>query len=188
MLLFSLLDDVVLEALNGMFMSNSATHAYTSNAFAAVGMPIFYSGAEFQLQKMLGRELVEGLIKQQVTLYRVDLNATESNFYGESKQKNFKPPVVVVGRVQITDRDAVLEGGIRKLTKGDMVLHVYDDFLLEAGIEISVGDFVKYRDKFYAIYDNGPDDDANPRRLGVDNDYYRTYLGRKVGREVFGAR
>lgn len=152
-------------------------------------MPIFYSGAEFQVQKLMGRELVESLIKQRVVLYRVDSVLTESNFYGESKQKNYKEPVTLLARVQIADEDATLVGGLRRVTKGSLVTHVYTDHLADQNVdEIRVGDFLKFEGKFYEIYDNGPNDDENQRRLGVDRGFYRTLLARHVETDVFSGR
>ena len=75
----------------GYITGAPSTYSYCGNTYTASGMPIFYSGAEFQLHKRMGRELIENLIQQRVDLYRVDHVTTESNFYGESKAKNWKP-------------------------------------------------------------------------------------------------
>jgi hypothetical protein len=164
-------------------------YGYCGNTYAAVGMPIFYSGAEYALHKTMGRELVESLIKQQVVLYRVDQVLTDSNFYGESKVKNWKELVTLIARVQIADTDAMLEGGIRKLKKGDMIMHVYNDHLADQNVDdIYVGDFLKFEHKFYEVFDNGPNDDENQRRLGVDRQFYRTVLAHTVESDVFSGK
>ena len=170
------------------FLAAATGYTYCGNTYSAVGMPIFYSGAEFQLHKNMGRELIESLIKQQVVLYRVDHDMTESNFYGESKIKNFKTSTTLTARIQIADQDALLEGGIRKLKRGDMTMHVYSDHLASQGVTIKVGDFIKFENKFYEVNDNGPNDDANQMRLGVDNDYYRTILANYVESTVFSGK
>lgn len=171
------------------YITGHTQYAYCGNTYSNVGMPIFYSGAEFQLHKTMGRELVESLIKQQVVLYRIDSETTEANFYGESKYKNFKTPVTLTARIQIADADAVFEGGIRKLKKGDMTMHVYTDHLADQGVDnIKVGDFLKFQNKFYTVYDNGPNDDENQRRLGVDREFYRTILAHVVESTVFSGK
>lgn len=164
-------------------------YGYCGNTYAAVGMPIFYSGAEFALHKTMGRELIENLIQQRVVLYRVDHELTESNFYGESKNKNWKVLVALTARIQIVDNDAVFVGGIRKLKQGDMVMHVYTDHLADQGVDdIKVGDFLKFEHKFYEVFDNGPNDDENQRRLGVDRGFYRTILAHVVESDIFSGK
>lgn len=171
------------------WLSNSSPLTYSANTYDNVGMPIFYSGSEFELRVRMGRELVENLIKQDVLLYRIDAPATESNFYGESKKKQFLDPVAMQARVAIVDQDVLLEGGIRKLKRGDMELHVYNEHLVEIGVDnIKVGDFIKFEHKFYEVFDNGPNDDANIRRLGVDREYYRTIRAHFVESGVFSGR
>lgn len=163
---------------------------YTANTTDDKGVPLYYSAdKEFVLHKMMGRELVENLIKQQVELYRIDNEFTEANFYGEAKRKNFLDVVTLNAVVRIVDEDATMIGGIRKLKLGDMEMHVYNDHLAEKGIEeIRVGDFLKYGDKFYEVFDNGPNDDENTRRLGVDYEYFKTYLAHVVEYDVFSGK
>jgi len=170
-------------------VDNPSGYSYCGDTYQAVGMPIFYAGAEFAVHKKMGRELIENLIQQAVLLYRIDQVNTEDNFYGEAKTKNYLDPVRLECRVQITDQDVVLEGGIRNLKRGDMVMHVYNDHLSDQGVEdIRVGDFLKFEGKFYEVFDNGPNDDANNRRLGVDREFYRTILAHVVQSDVFSGR
>lgn len=171
------------------FLVNGFAYPYCGNTYQGVGMPIFYSGGEFQLHRTMGRELVENLINQRVDLYRIDSVTTEANFYGEAKIKNWLPVVTLSCRVQIADQDALLEGGIRKLKRGDMTMHVYNDHLAEMSVdEIRVGDYFKFEGKFYEIFDNGPNDDANQRRLGVTRGFYRTILAHVVESDVFSGK
>ena len=119
------------------------------------GLSTFFGDAEEALFKSMGRELVETLITQHFTLYRIDNDITESNFYGESKQKIYKDPVEVIGRISIVDSDIISEGGVRRMSKGDMSAFVYKDTLTELGVEIHVGDFIAYEGKYYEVYDPG---------------------------------
>lgn len=152
-------------------------------------MPIFHGPAEVKLHVSMGRELVESLIKQRIVLYRVDATNTESNFYGESKVKNYKTPVTLAARVQIADEDASLLGGIRQIKRGSLITHVYQDHLVEQGADdVKVGDFILFEGKYYEIYDHGPNDDENQRRLGVDAEYYRTLIANYVESTVFSGK
>lgn len=158
---------------------------YCGNTYTVPNMPIFFSGAEFQVLKTMGRELVENLIKEQIELYRVDTENTESNFYGESKNKNWIGPTIVTCRVERTDRDVFLEGGLRRQRRREITVYVYQDHLKDIGIdEIRIGDFFKHRNDFYEVYGNV----GQGTRMGVDRGYYRRYRAFYVEEDVFSGR
>lgn len=149
------------------------------------GVSTWFKNAEETLFNNLGRELIEGFITQHFTLYRIDVVNTESNFYNESKFKQFLTPVEVIGRIQITDSDVVSEGGIRRLSKGDMTAWVYIEHMEELNIEISVGDFIHYEGKYYEVFDPGHNKDALNRKFATDREYYREILAKVVHEDVF---
>ena len=71
------------------------------------GLPIWFGSAEQALFNSLGRELVEHLIVQHFTLYRIDVPAMPDDFYGENKNKVWLPEVEVKARIQIADTDVI---------------------------------------------------------------------------------
>lgn len=149
------------------------------------GLSIFFNDAEETLFNNLGRELVEDLIVQHFTLYRIDQVKTESNFYGESKAKRYKTPVDVKARIQIEDTDVYSEGGVRRMAKGDMSAWVYLQHMEELDIEINVGDFIGYAGKFYEVYDPGYDKDSLDRKFAGDREYFREILAKSVSEDIF---
>lgn len=150
------------------------------------GLPIWFSDdKEGALFKNLGRELIEDLINQHFTLFRVDVENTESNFYNEAKKKHYLTPVEVKARIKIADSDVISEGGIRRLSKGDMTAWVYLVNMEELGIEINVGDFIGFQGKFYEVYDPGYDKDSMNRKYAADRDFYREILAKVVHKDVF---
>jgi hypothetical protein len=149
------------------------------------GVSTWFGDAEETLFKNLGRELVEGFVSQHMTLYRIDVSKTDSNFYNESKHKVYKTPVEVLARIQISDTDVVSEGGVRRMSKGDLSAWVYDDLLTELGVEIHVGDFLKHANKFYEVYDPGYDKDSLNRKFAGDRDYYTEVLAKSVSADIF---
>lgn len=149
------------------------------------GVSTWFRDEEETLMKNLGRELVENLITQRFVLYRVDLVETDSNFYGEAKHKVYKTPTEVKARVQISDADVITEGGVRRLSKGDMQAWVYDDLLEELGVEINTGDFIGFQGKFYEVYDPGYNKDAMFNKFAADRDYFRTILAKVVSDDIF---
>lgn len=152
------------------------------------GMPIFFTDAERELLVSCGRELVETLTYQYFDLYRVDYVKTDSNFYGESKVKHFKQKLTLTGRIKISDTDVLFQGGLRRVSQGDMILGIYDDLLVENDCNINVGDIISYQGKYYEVYDAGYNKDSNERKLGVDRDFYRTILANTVKEDILEGR
>lgn len=151
----------------------------------ADGLPIWFKDAELTLFKNLGRELVETLINQHFILYSVGYGETDSNFYGESKNKVYTSQTQVTGRIQIADSDILSEGGVRRMAKGDMTAWVYDDHLSELNLGIKIGDFIGFEGKFYEVYDAGYNQDALNRKLGVDREYYHEIKAKVITDDIF---
>jgi hypothetical protein len=151
----------------------------------ADGLPIFFGDAEEALFNALGRELTETLVNQHFDLFRVDIVSTDSNFYGESKNKIYKPVTEVKARIQIVDADVVSEGGIRRLSKGDMNAWVYLEHITELDIEINVGDFIGFQGKFYEIFDPGYNKDSMDKKFAADRDFMREIFAKVVHEDVF---
>jgi hypothetical protein len=133
----------------------------------------------------MGRELIEHLIVQNFKLYQIDVNETETNFYGEAKKKGYKAPVDVIGRIEILDYDAELIGGLRRMAKGDMHAYVYNAHLAELEADIHEGDILDYMGKYYEVWDPGYNRDVNMSKLGATRDFYRQILASVVQRNVF---
>ena len=151
----------------------------------ADGLPIFFTAAEEALFNSLGRELVEDLVNQHFSLFRVDTVATDDNFYGESKDKVYKPVVEVKARIQIQDVDVISEAGVRRMSKGDMNAWVYNEFLVENDIEINVGDFLGFQGKFYEVFDPGYNKDSMDKKFAADRDFMIEIFARVVPEGIF---
>lgn len=151
----------------------------------ADGLPIFFGDKEEALFKALGRELIEDLVNQHFTLFSIDVANTESNFYGESKNKVYRDPIEIKARIQISDTNLISEGGIRRMSKGDMKAGVYKEHLEELGVQIHVGDFIKFQGKFYEVYDAGYNLDSMDRKFAADRDFMWEILARVVHEDVF---
>lgn len=151
-------------------------------------LQLFFTDKEFSLYKQIGREMVEDIISQHLTLYSIDVEKTEANFYGESKSKQYKQPIVLKARIFIADSDIETIGGIQKIAEGDLIAHIYRDALSELEINISLGDFLLYDDKFYEVYSEGVNLDFVGRKMGSDRDFYVTVLAKTIDNPMFEGR
>ena len=149
------------------------------------GLPIFFGDKEETLFKAMGRELVEHLVNQHFSLFRIDVTKTESNFYGESKKKIYLAPLEVKARIRIADTEVISEGGIRRMSKGDMEAGVYREHLEELGAHINIGDFIKFQGKVYEVYDAGYNLDSMNLKYAADRDFVWKILAKVVHEDVF---
>lgn len=73
-------------------------------------MALFGSSRDISMFRNVNRELLHDVIQQEIAYYKISLETTRSNIYGESSQKIFQDPVLLKTLVtradlQTTDSD-----------------------------------------------------------------------------------
>lgn len=127
---------------------------------------MFGSSRDVATFKIFTRELVEDIVSQEIGYYKIMLNDTQANVYGEATKKYFIGPVlipclIVRGEFNRVDTDYGLD------TDRDVDFRFFKDHLIEANIVPEVGDVVMYNEVYYEI------DNVNENQyiLGKDPDY-----------------
>ena len=158
-------------------------------------LPIFYSDKEETLHKNLGRELVETLVNQTITLYILDDTKTKTNMYGETvgRTKAYKTPITIKCRATVSDIDLEWDGGKTKIGRGELVVHIYLQHITELEtdyphISFRRGYYIKYLNEYYKIHDDGIGNREITRHLGGDRRFYRTLVAKKVTPKEFDGR
>lgn len=111
---------------------------------------IFGSRKDFNLLVRINRELLKDIVEQEILLYKLSLQDTQTNIYGEALQKTFLEPVKLNCLI----------------TRGDQVISV-DEFGPDLGREASfaflredlttavvvpeVGDIVLWHEDYYEV-------------------------------------
>jgi hypothetical protein len=73
------------------------------------------------------------------------------------------------------------------MSKGDMVAHVYREFLEALDAHINIGDFIKFQGKVYEVYDAGYNLDSMDTKYAADRDYMWKVLAKVVHEDVFSS-
>ena len=127
---------------------------------------MFGSSRDVATFKIFTRELVEDIVSQEIGYYKIMLNDTQANVYGEATKKYFIGPVlipclIVRGEFNRVDTDYGLD------IDRDVDFRFFKDHLIEANIVPEVGDVVMYNEVYYEI------DNVNENQyiLGKDPDY-----------------
>lgn len=140
---------------------------------------LFGSKKDFDLLVHINRELLKDIVEQEIGYYKLSLNDTVANIYGEAVEKTYFDPVLLNCLI----------------TRGDQVITV-DDFGPDLGREASfaflredlkdaivvpeVGDIVMWHEDYYEV-DTVRE---NQLFLGKDNSYNLTSYGSKFGSSV----
>ncbi len=94
-------------------------------------MSIFGSQRDFALIRKMNREVLREIVEQEAAYYKISLEDTQANIYGESLTKTFLPPVLLNCLVTRGDQGAARRGRIGRHRHGDLVLHVLHLILLK---------------------------------------------------------
>ncbi len=140
---------------------------------------IFGSNRDFDLLVGINRELLSDIVEQEILYYKISLDETEANIYGEALDKTYLEP---------TKLNCLI-------TRGDQILTV-DDFGPDLGRDVSfaflrkdlediqtvpeVGDIVVWSEDFYQV-DTVKE---NELFLGRDKSYNLTDYGKNFGSSI----
>lgn len=140
---------------------------------------IFGSKRDFDLFTGINRELLKDVVEQEILFYKLSLEDSETNIYGESLRKTFWNPVKLNCLI----------------TRGDQVISL-DDFGPDLGREVSfaflredlvdtnvvpeVGDIILWHEDYY----EADTIRENQLFLGKDNSYNLTNYGSLFGTSV----
>jgi hypothetical protein len=140
---------------------------------------LFGSKRDFNLLVNINRELLKDIIEQEILYYKISLEQTQTNIYGEATEKIYNQPIKLNCLI----------------TRGDQVVSV-DEFGPDLGREVSfaflrpdledtvtvpeVGDIVEWHNDFYMV-DTVRE---NQLFLGRDSSYNLTDYGQLYGSSV----
>lgn len=98
----------------------------------------------------LNKEMIQRIMDVQVLLYKLNLNATDTNIYGESNKKTYDTPKYVHTVINLSPSDAVGEDyGVDQTQAIEFAF--LRDSLVEADIVPEIGDIVEYDSSYWEI-------------------------------------
>jgi len=116
-------------------------------------MPLFGSERDISFFKNVNRELLWDIITQQVSIYKLKLNSTQFNVYGEaSGDKFYSQPVLLNCLIERGDREYV-ETEFGSDVNWEHTFNFLNDDLEESKILPEIGDLLMYENRFYEIHD-----------------------------------
>lgn len=130
-------------------------------------MVLFGGKRDISLFRHLNRELMGDIISQQCAVYKLKLEETKFNLYGEaSGDKFYYDPLLI--NVLIDRGDQTYSNDDMGVTSGRAVtFKFFRDDLVAANLVMEVGDIIMYYESYYEV----DEVIANQLILGKDPDY-----------------
>ncbi len=113
-------------------------------------MPKFISARDVNFFKGIARELVDEVIQNTIVLYKVNLNDTRTNLYGESLNKTWHPGVEVYALIDKGDQDATYEG-FGSSTYQSIEFKLDRWMLEEKNVYPQIGDIIYFNGSYFEI-------------------------------------
>lgn len=129
-------------------------------------MAIFGSKRDINFFKSISRELLEDVISTQCGYYKIVLDQTQPNVYGEALSKYFIGPVLLNCLIERADFTAVTSE-LGPDYNRDVTFRFLKDHLVDANVIPESGDVIMYNELYYEV------DGVNENQLvlGKDSDY-----------------
>lgn len=129
-------------------------------------MALFGSVRDVGMFTGVATEFVHNVITQQIGYYKIVLNDTPSNIYGEGLVKNYIGPVLIDCLIVRGDYSTVIDS-MGPDTRRDVEFRFLKDDLIAANIVPETGDIVMYNELYYEV------DNVNENQLilGKDPNY-----------------
>ena len=113
-------------------------------------MALFGSARDASLIRSINNELIVNFIDTEIEFYKLVLNETRENIYGESTSKRYYNPIKIPGLIQKDEKTTIADDyGIDSTRTG--VFAFSRDYLKDRTIIVQEGDILNWDNEYYEI-------------------------------------
>ena len=140
---------------------------------------LFGSARDFNLLTKINRELLSDIVEQEILYYKISLEDTNANLYGEALEKIFLTPVKLNCLITRGDQVITVDEMGPDLNRESSFAFLRKD-LEDSVVVPEVGDILLWQENYYEV------DTVRENQLfvGRDNSYNLTDYGAKFGKSV----
>ena len=113
-------------------------------------MALFGGSRDISLFRHINKELINNIIQQSVGYYKIVLDRTESNLYGESLTKTYNDPILVNCLIERTPQTWTETEFGADITQ-DITVRFLRDILVDIQLVPEVGDVMLWQENYYEI-------------------------------------
>ena len=140
---------------------------------------LFGSARDLNLLSKINRELLSDVVEQEILYYKISLEDTSANLYGEALEKIFLTPVKLNCLITRGDQVITVDEMGPDLNRESSFAFLRKD-LEDSVVVPEVGDVLLWEENYYEV-DTVRE---NELFLGRDNSYNLTDYGAKFGKSV----
>ena len=113
-------------------------------------MPLFGGARDISLFRTMNRELINDIIQTEIAYYKLALNQTTSNIYGESNKKSYYEPLRISCLIEKSDQEWSSDDF------GPDIKQIYQYKFLKADLSVinlvpEVGDLILFNNDFWEV-------------------------------------
>ena len=140
---------------------------------------LFGSARDFNLLTKINRELLSDVVEQEILYYKISLEDTSANLYGEALEKIFLTPVKLNCLITRGDQVITVDEMGPDLNRESSFAFLRKD-LEDSVVVPEVGDILLWEENYYEV------DTVRENQLfvGRDNSYNLTDYGARFGKSV----
>ena len=113
-------------------------------------MAIFGGSRDIDTFKIMSKELINDIITQQIGYYKIVLNDTPANLYGESLTKNYIGPVLINCLIDRGDFDTSVQDQGPDRDRA-VTFRFLKDMMVDANVVPEAGDVIMYNELYYQV-------------------------------------
>jgi hypothetical protein len=113
-------------------------------------MPLFGGARDISLFRSMNRELINDIIQTEVAYYKLALNQTVSNIYGESTKKSYYEPLRIAGLIDKGDQEWSSDDFGPDIKQTYQYKFLRAD-LVDINLVPEVGDLILYDNDFWEV-------------------------------------
>tara|TARA_B100000965_G_scaffold401245_1_gene424677 strand:- start:607 stop:1074 length:468 start_codon:yes stop_codon:yes gene_type:complete len=135
--------------------------------------PFFLPEKEFNLFQDMNTELIDELIGQTVDIYKVEVEETDINVYGESDRKYFKEGFQVNCLILYNEPDTIQDDMANPDLNASIEMYFQRESLKGTGFYPEIGDIVNWNNFYFEINHT-----SEPQLIQGHQNYKHMILGR----------
>jgi hypothetical protein len=146
-------------------------------------MAIYGSQRDISLFRKVNRELMGNIMSQQCVYYKLKLNETKVNMYGEAAESRYYfEPVILFARIQRSEQEFLQDELLGVDFQWGIDFKFLRDDLVDINLVPEIGDIIMYNEGYYEIHTTN----ANRFITGKNPDYPYEPNPLNPGLENFG--
>lgn len=140
---------------------------------------IFGSQRDWSIFTGINRELLSNVIEQEILFYKLSLEDTPSNIYGEATERVYWEPLKINCLIVRGDQTTTTDEFGPDLTRTTEFNLLRQD-CIDTGLEPEIGDIIRWSENYYEVSNIN----ENQLFLGKDSNYTLTQYGSNFGASV----